>query len=525
MSSPLVSSLSRRRLLGASIATGGALALGRPAFGVARALQSTPKPGGSLTVGVTVFNAPEDFDPAVLAPNAVSPHLHLHVYERLLRLDADGKTVEPGLAESWEASPDGLAYTFLLRAARFHDGSTVTSGDVVWSLQRMRENPVLAGQTTAFTTETPDERTVAFRLQRPYAPFLNSLATPFSSILPKALVESQKKLFFEQPIGSGPFRFGSWDGETELVLTKNADYWEAGHPYLDELRLRIAPTVDEALALLTGGQADLLPFFPISQRAAVEAVSGVTIDQIPTFSTTALVINCDKPPFDDRNLRLALNYAIDRQALIAQAYQGLGTPAKGFIPPTVTGYDPDLPGFTYDLAKAQSLVAQSAAKDGFAADLIAFANDPVSVTGSHLIADALAKIGGTVTVLDDPNLDVGARLSTDRYDLIYDGGSAWNGDADAITHFMVHSNYTGDGLLTHYKNDQVDALADAAVAMPNGADRLATYAKVQQLVNDDPNWVFLVYPVGLVARRASIHDAIVQPQGYTRLWDAWRDAV
>src|SRR6476661_2027674 len=216
--------LSRRRLLGAA---GSALAAAAVANGghlrVAAAQDTgTPVMGGTLTMSLADDDV-QSFDPIVPTDN-MSIWTMLLIYDQLIRVAADGVSLEPGLATKWERSTDNKTYTFHLRDAKFHDGTPVTADDVAYSLTRVVSDPTstwtfLVGSISQVTATDP--KTVTVTLKSPWAPFEADLALFACSIIPKALHEKQKDQLFQKPIGSGPFTFVSWDKGQKIVLKKN----------------------------------------------------------------------------------------------------------------------------------------------------------------------------------------------------------------------------------------------------------------------------------------------------------------
>ena len=222
--------------------------------------------GGTISMSLADDDV-QNFDPIIPTDN-MSIWTMLLIYDTLIRVGPDGNSLEPGLAESWTASEDGLVYTFTLRATNFHDGTPATSADVVYSLGRTVESPdsqwsFLYPAGTTF--EATDEKTVVVTLPNAWAPFEADLALFGACIIPKAAHEAQAEQLFQNPIGTGPFVFESWEKGVEIVLTKNPSFWEAGKPYLDELTFKVLTDANSRMLQFQSGDLDIATAVPFSQ--------------------------------------------------------------------------------------------------------------------------------------------------------------------------------------------------------------------------------------------------------------------
>jgi peptide/nickel transport system substrate-binding protein len=518
----------RRTLIKAGAFGGGALALGgfaATAGPLARTAvaQDQPKPGGTVSMSLADDDV-KSFDPIAVTDN-MSIWTQLLIFDQLIRVGKDGKTLEPGLAEKWEASADGKTYTFHLRDATFHDGSPVTGADVVYSLNRAVTEK---GSQWAFIfsavdkLEAPDAKTVIARLKTVWAPFEADLALFAASIIPQKLHEAQKDQLWQKPVGSGPFMFDSWAKGDRVVLKKNPKYWVEGQPYLDELTFLVLTDGNTRMLQFQGGDLDIVTDAPFSQLEALKANPEVVVLQDAVARIDYIGINVTRKPFDDKKLRQAMNYAINKDVIIKNVLFGAGEPANTYLP-KMYGHDDAAPGYPFDLEKAKALVAESAGKDGFEAELLTNAGDPVAAQVAQLVAADLAKIGGKITI---SQLDPAAQ--TDRvHKLDYDLGSAYFTtdiiDPDELTTFAVQSDGGTQAVWTGYKNEQVDTQIRQAQVTTDKAKRLQMYTDIQKMVADDAHILYLFYPTGRDVTSSHIKDFHVLPTGNYRLWETWRD--
>ena len=515
--------LSLGGIAAAAIANGGMLPLSR-SMAVA-AQDATPVVGGSISLSLADDDV-QNFDPIVPTDN-MSIWTMLLIYDQLIRVAADGVSLEPGLAEEWERSADQLTYTFHLRDTKFHDGSVVTADDVVYSINRAAKDPTStwASMVTAVKELTAvDPKTVKIVMSSIWAPFEADLALFACSIIPKAAHEKEKEQLFQKPIGSGPFMFDSWQKGTQLVLKKNPDYWEPGKPYLDEVVLKVLVDANARMLQFQGGDLDVVTSVPYSQIESLKANSDVVVLQDAVAQFNYIGMNNARAPWNDKNLRQAINYALNKQTLIDNVLFGSGKPANTYLP-LMTGHDDSIPGYPFDLEKAKGLVAQSAAKDGFKGELLIASGDPVGNQIGQIIASQMKEIGGEITLT---TLENAARRDRVRVKFDYDWQISYYTtdiiDPDELTAFAVQSDGGTHAIFTQYKNDQVDALCKEAEIEPDNAKRLAMYSEIQKLHSEDAPLIFLFYPTGGAATTTQVQNFKILPTGNYRLWETWKKA-
>jgi peptide/nickel transport system substrate-binding protein len=481
--------------------------------------------GGSLAMSLADSDV-QNFDPIVPTDN-MSIWTMLLIYEQLIRVSPDGASLEPGLAESWERSEDGLTYTFTLRASTFHDGTPVTGDDVAYSLNRVAFDETSTWKDMVSVVDAitaVDEKTVEITLTKAWVPFEADLALFSCSIIPKAAHEAQKEELFQAPIGSGPFKFDSWEKDTQIVLKKNDTYWEEGKPYLDEVVLRVLTDANARMLQFQGGEIDIAMSVPYSQLESLAADENVVILQDAVARFDYIGMNVARSPWDDKNLRQAINYAVDKQSLIDRVLFGNGQMATSYLP-LMAGNNPDSVGYPFDLDKAKELIAQSAAKDGFTAELVIASGDPVGDQIGQLVAANMKEIGGEVTLAA---LESGARTQKIRVDFDYDWSKGYYTtdiiDPDQLTAFAVNYEGGSSAIFTQYNNPDIIALCNEASVEFDPAARQEIFNQIQQIHLDDAPLIFLFYPVGGAVTSAAVKNFKILPTGNYRLWDTWKEA-
>lgn len=524
---------SRRHLLkmgafaGAGIAAGG-FAAGMPV--ASRTLAQSPEPmlGGTVSMSL----ADQDvlsFDPPAPIDN-MSIWTMLLLYDQLVRVDATGTAIEPGLAESWSANEDATAYTFLLRDATFHDGSPVKASDVAYSLMRARDYPGGAWSFIFFAIESvdaPDDKTVVINLNKSWAPLEADLAMFSGSVIPQALVEAQGDDFFQKPVGSGAFKFVSWEKDQQIELEKNGEWWDTGKPYLDGLTFKVLTDTNARMLQFQGGELDIATSVPFNQLQALQSNPDVQVVLDPVARIDYIALNTLRAPLDDPKVRQALNYAVDKQSIIDNVLFGYGTIANTYLP-LMPGHDDALPPYPYDVEKAKALIAETAAKDGFDLELIVQAGEAVDTQVCQLVAAALKEIGGNVTISQIDNATLIDRVfnaTAPDFDMAKVYYTTDILDPDELTTFGVVSDGGTLAIGTSYKNEEVDQMAIETQSDLDPEHRMATFAKMQEIVQSDAHFLYLYYPSGRTAVQGPVQDFHILPTGNYRLYEVWRNDV
>lgn len=513
--------------LGASaLAIGGGAALNSPTRH-ALAQDEEPKYGGAVAMSLADDDV-STFDPIIPFDN-MAIWTMLLIYDQVIRVGPDGLSLEPGLAESWEVSDDGLTYTFTIREANFHDGTPVTANDVAFCLNRTAFDEA-SSMTFFFAAvenfEATDERTVVATLNDVWVPFEADLALFGASIYPQAAFEAQGDALWEAPIGSGAFMFESWDRGSQIVLTKNPSYWDEGKPYLDQLTFKVLTDSNARMLQFQGGELDIVTDVPFNQ---IEPLSQnpdyVTLPDDAAARIDIIALNVTRAPLDDKALRQAINYAVDKDAIIQNVLFGAGVPATSYLP-LMAGHDPESPGYPFDLERARQLVAESNSPDGFAFELLTSVGDSVGSQVCQLVAAQLAEIGGQVTVTQ---LEPAVQTERVTVDVDYDASKSYYTtdiiDPSQLSTFAVLGDDDFKAMWTNYDNEEVNQLIRDAQSETDPDARLEMYHQIQAMHLDDAPFIFLFYPTGRSATQSYVKNFHILPTGNYRLYETWRDDV
>jgi peptide/nickel transport system substrate-binding protein len=497
----------------ASLALGGAVA--SQAAGETRA----PKRGGSVRLG-NVGDV-KSFDGPTISDNN-SIWTMLLIYDQLTRPSEDGLSIEPGLASSWDISADGKTYTFHLRPnATFHDGTPVTAADVKFSVERAvhLKNSQWSFLFAAFKgMDVIDKHTVRANLNAPHSPFLSDVALFATSILPMKKVQSMGEKFFESPIGTGPFMFKSWNKGTEVVLTRNPHYFRAGLPYVDEFHNIVAPDDNTRVLQVQNGELDVALFVPPAAAGALANNPSVTLHRDQFFDSHFIEIQTTgKPYLRDKLVRQAMNYALDKDAMVKNFLFGYGVPS-GLALPAMYGYTKSIKAYPYDMDMAKSLIKKSSFPTGFTTNIIIDAS--TQTLGKQIAEYAqqqFAQLGIKLTVSVLPDASALARTETTNYEMSIGYMTSDIIDPDELVSFAMVGTGGTNSIWTYYNNPTLNKLAAQAAGVQDKATRQKLYDQCNHMFHDDAPMIFLYQTPSLSVSSSKLQGFKVLPTGNYRI--------
>ncbi|MED1954076.1 ABC transporter substrate-binding protein [Brevibacillus centrosporus] len=487
----------------------------------ANAGDETPKPGGILKLARAQDLS--NLDPIVPGDNMTIWALLL-MYDQLVRVTADGNDVEPALATDWTISEDKKTYVFNLRKdVKFHDGSVMTAADVKFSLDRARgEGSSWSWIYTGIeSVEVSGDNQVTIKTKTPYAPLLSSLALFSSSIVSEKAVKDQGKDFLsDKEFGTGPFKLSNWQRGQKVELAKNADYWQAGKPYLDGVELVQVPEDTTRLFQLRAGDIDIASNVPFNAMAELQADPALTVMTPQVSRVDVININHTHEPFNDVKIRQAINYAVDKDLIIKTVLMGNGEMATSYLP-KMKYFNDQLEGYKYDLEKAKKLMAESSKPQGFKTKLLIASGDETDRQIAVIVKDQLAALGIDVEIQMMESGAAYEAVNQMNYDLATTYFSTDIIDPDELTSFEVVSTGGTDAYHTGYKNPKVDELAEKARAELDEAKRKEMYLEIQKLVSEDATFLFLYYKPATYAVQNYVKGFHVLSTGNYRLEEVW----
>jgi len=497
-----------------------------------------PVKGGTIVVGLQA-------EPTTLDSQQISDY-NSHraaygIYDMLLRFEDEGTNVEPGLAERWEISDDGLEYTLYLRqGVKFHDGTDFNADAVKFNIDRQIDVDHPFHNTGQFAyaeftwgmvdrVEVVDPYTVKFVLKDKFAPFLNHLAMHPAAMASPAAVEKYGMDFSINPVGTGPFKFVRWTPGVEVVLEKNPDYWR-GEPLLDQIIYRPIIEDQSRLTELESGGVNFMVNVPPDDLARITGDSQYTVVEQAGMHTWWVAFNHAKEPFNNKLVRQAMNYAINKQAIVDNILKGTGQLAVSPLPPVVWSYTDDIQTYEYNPEKAKELLAEAGYPDGFTCDFWlpesgSGMQQPV-VMGTAMQAD-LKAVGIDCTI---QTFEWGSYLEKvivppdqAEFDLMEMSWIGDNGDPDNFLYILLSGEqFPPNGYnMGFYNNEEVNKLLAEARVTLDKAQRTELYVQAQKLIAEDPPWMVIDHESQIVAMSNKIKNFKLHPTGPFRFDEVW----
>lgn len=341
---------------------------------------------------IAISTEPPSLDPTTNAAAVIRLLLQYNLYENLVRIDEAGD-IRPMLASSWEVSADGRSYTFHLREGLvFHDGTPCDAEAVRGSFLRAMDPAGNHVHPEYFANidhiDVLDPKTVRFVLKGPDASFLALLALGDAVIVP-----AHRDDLYQNPVGTGPFRFDRWDPGHALRLVRHPGYWDPERPKVEALVFRFIADPAAQLAALRAGDVDLLVEVTPEIAQALEGDPGFHVLSAPQDLVQVLAINKERPPFGDLRVRQALALAVDRQELIDLVALGYASPVGSHLAPGTPYYADMTWVYAHDPKRARALLAEAGYPQGFRATLTLPANYAFHVRTGEVLAAQLAEVG------------------------------------------------------------------------------------------------------------------------------------
>ncbi|WP_058913919.1 glutathione ABC transporter substrate-binding protein GsiB [Entomohabitans teleogrylli] len=496
-----------------------AIRYGMIAAGLACAMMAAPALAAKDVV-VAVGSNFTTLDPYD-ANDTLSQAVAKSFYQGLFGLDKDMK-IKNVLAESYTVSDDGLTYTIKLHSGvKFQDGSDFNAAAVKVNLDRASNPDNHLKRYNLYrniaSTEVVDPGTVKIVLTSPFSAFINILAHPATAMISPAALEKYGKEIGFHPVGTGPYELVTWN-QTDFVKVKKFDgYWQPGLPKLDSITWR--PVVDNntRAAMLQTGEANMAFPIPFEQAAVLEKNPKLELVASPSIMQRYISMNVTQKPFDNPKVREALNYAINRQALVKVAFAGFATPATGVLPPAIA-YSQSYQPWPYDPAKARELLKEAGYPDGFTTTLWSSHNHSTAQKVLQFTQQQLAQIGVKVQVTA---MDAGQRAAQvegkgqkeSGVRMFYTGWTASTGEADwALSPLFATRNWPPTLFNTaFYSNPQVDSDLADALKTTSGEEKARLYKDAQDIIWKESPWIPLVVEKLVSAHSKNLSGFYVMP--------------
>lgn len=451
-----------------------------------------PVPAADTTVVIS-----QGVDPVTMDPlqRTITPttNVQLNMFDTMVRHDRDGKVI-PWLATSWRRVAPTVWEFKLRRNVKFWNGDPLTSADVKFSIEKIKDPAEKSEQgprvNTVERVETPDPSTVRIVTPHPVAlmpgyPWLTMIVDG------KYWTEHGNAYEAEHPMGSGAYMFKSWTKDEELDLDVNPNWWHGRAP-IDHVVFKPIPEAASRVAALRTGETDLITNVPVQDQLQLAGGRTTQLESARSVRVLFIAFNTLRPgPQTNKLVRQALNYALDVPAIVKTVLGGRGYPLSSPLPPNFTGYDPKIPFYNHDLPKAKALLAQAGYPDGKGLELVINAptgrynrDKEVAEAVAGQLSATGAKVSTRIAEWTTYVNQVSQRALAPAYEL------GWGNDSYDADNTLT-SLLSSDARLSTYANPELDKLLTDARYEVDPAKRQALYSKALAIVHDEAPWLFL----------------------------------
>jgi len=446
--------------------------------------------GAEKTIVVAQGSKPKSLDPHRY--NEI-PGLSItrQIFNTLLAKDSQGNIV-PELAESYKYNSPKELIIALKEGIKFHNGDTLTADDVIFSLERMLEQPgskVMLADIDKI--EKVDEKTVKLLLKNSSTPLLFGLAHPLTAILNKRDTLEKNGNISDAPVGTGPFKITDFGNGEKIELAAFDDYFK-GKAKLDKLVYRAIPEASSRVIALETGEVDIAYGIVPTDSELVESNDNLTLISQMSTSTEYLTLNTTKEPFNNKDFRVALNYAIDKESIVDAVHTGKAKVAHSFVNPNVFGFSDEIIKYEYNPAKAKELIEKSGVINK---NFTLYINEnQVRQQTAQILQANFKEVGIDVKI---ETLEWGAYVQKTGEGLhqTYLGGwVSGTSDADIVLFPLLHSSSHGSvGNRAFYTNKEYDKLVEQGREEIDPEKRKEYYKKAQEIAMEESPLVPILY--------------------------------
>ncbi|KMM86819.1 dipeptide transport system substrate-binding protein [Pseudomonas taetrolens] len=457
--------------------------------------------------------SPAGFDPGQYTTGTDFDASAETIYNRLTQFERGGTKVEPGLATRWDISPDNLTYTFYLRdGVKFHTTPyfkptrEFNADDVLFTFNRMldKDMPFRKAYPTEFPyftdmgmdkniakVEKLDDKTVKFTLNTVDAAFIQNMAMHFASIesaeyVDKLLKEGKPSDINQKPIGTGPYVFQRYQKDSNIRYAANKDYWKPDQVKLDNLIFSINTDASARMQKLRKNECQVSLNPRPADVASLKADPKLQVIEKPGFNLGYIAYNVQHKPFDQLQVRQALDMAVNKDAILKAVYQGAGQKAVNAMPPTQWSYDETITDAAYNPEKAKELLKAAGVKEGTEITLWAMPVQRPYNPNAKLMAEMLQsdwdKIGLKVKIVSYEWGEYIKRTKNGEHDVSLIGWTGDNGDPDNWLGTLYSCDAIGGNNYSMWCDPQYDTLIKNAKAVTDRDQRTVLYKQAQQLL-------------------------------------------
>jgi dipeptide transport system substrate-binding protein len=487
--------------------------------------------------------SPEGFDPALYTAGTTFDASSHPIYNRLTEFKVGTTEVIPALAESWEVSEDGMTVTFNLRqGVKFHSNDIFTpsrdfnADDVIFTFNRQKNddhpyNGVSGGTWEYFdgmsmpdlvdSIEKVDDYTVVFNLTRPEAPFIANMAMDFASVVSAeygdAMLEAgTPEMLNQAPIGTGPFAFQAYQKDAVIRYLRHDDYW-GDAAKVESLIFAITPDASVRYQKVQAGECHVTAYPNPADIQAMKDAEDIVVMEQEGLNVGYLAYNTTVAPYDNPNVRRALNMAIDKQAIIDVVFQGSGQIAKNPLPPTMWSYNDAVEDDAYNPEMAKEMLAAEGVENlsmKIWAMPVQRPYNPNARRMAELMQEDFAKVGVTVEIV---SYEWGEYLSRskelDRDGAVLLGWTGDNGDPDNFLAVLLGCDGREASNRAQWCHQPFEDLIQRAKVLPTQEERQPLYEQAQVIFKEQAPWATIAHSVVYMTMRPEVEGYIVHPLG------------
>ena len=490
--------------------------------------------------------SPAGFDPSQYTSGTDFDASAETVFNRLTQFKRGGTEVEPGLATSWDVSPDGLSYTFHLRdGVKFHTTDYFTpsrdfnADDVLFTFQRLldpehpfrkaypSESPYFTDMglnTNIKSVSKQDEHTVMFTLNTVDAAFVQNLAMSFASVqsaeyADQLLKQGKAADINQKPIGTGPFVFKRYQKDSQIRYTANKAYWKPEDVKLDNLIFSISTDAAVRLQKLKAGECQVSGYPRPADIDVMKQDPNLRVLSQPGFNLGFLAYNVTHPPLDQLKVRQALDMAIDKPAIIKAVYQSAGQLAQNALPPAQWSYDTRIKDAPHDITKARALLKEAGIKEGTTIDLWAMtvqrASNPNARMSAQMIQNDWAKIGIKANIVSYEWGEYIKRAKNGEHDTMIYGWTGDNGDPDNWLGVLYSCAAVKGSNYAKWCDPAYDKLVQQAKLSSDRDERVKLYQQAQAILKQQVPITPIANSTVFQPMRKEVQDFRISPFGLT----------
>ncbi len=465
---------------------------------VTRVVEAPDMPTGTLTAALP------------LEPNSINPPngadriaglVIMQIFDSLLAVDFATNQVVPALATDWEISEDGTEYTFTLReGVTFHDGSAFNAADVVATFEAGADPANAYGaEYEGVVVEVIDDMTVKITPPNPDVTFFRRMAER-QIISDEQYASGGNQAIEENPIGTGPFKFVQWERGSRIVLAANENYWEEGKPHVAELIFRPIPESSTRLAAVQTGEVDIVTRLSSEEAKSLLGVPRVQVVRYPADRVYYIAFNNLSTgigqPTENKLVRQAMNYAVDRQGIVDGLFDGFARLSTGFVTPGNLGFDASIEPYPYDPDKARELLKEAGFENGFE---IGFSCPIGAYTNFEEVCEAIAaqleEVGITMVDGGVQFLETGVYWDLEaKKELPPLFGDSWSASVGEALPRLIGALGGPENSYSSWYDDEIGSLLQQIGQEFDQEKRAELYKQLQAYMYDNPPFIYLYEP-------------------------------